>query len=524
VRRGRPPHPDVLTPREWEVLALIREGLTNDQIALRLGLTERGARFHVSEIVSKLGVDSRKEAAEWQTPRKPFAIGGLIMTSGAAAAIAIAVLAMAALAIGIYAMNSRASGTDDPSGAAAEEKATADFLSRVEAALTSPDKVARVLGWTEFIGAQGQAQAQWSTDALYDLPNQSARVLITKDPSSRLDIPDQRIELTTGGSTYDSNLGDREPVSRFSTAQRPACFPGEPLTVVLRLLCWEHTTENVNLNVEGVIDFEGRKVQSLALTAPNGATNRLLVDPGTYLPIAQTVTAPGQGSFSIRTVYAVEILNRSDLSADFFDPRSLGYVPPQEAELAILDDPALPVRVYWPGRILSGTQGLDAQIAGVERRHGQQVGRDGPGQALTISYAGPAGRFRLDYWPMGNWEEFQRLLGGGFIWAQCSERHVVTGGPGEIVILKGFDPGSRPLAGVQIAGATPIPTPPLFPNGCPSGEYNRFMAQVSFPEVTVTINAPYGVPGPVKDDFGMYDSEAALEEIARRLRPRQPEE
>jgi DNA-binding NarL/FixJ family response regulator len=53
MRRGRPPYPDVLTPREWEVLSLIREGLTNDEIAECLGLTERGARFHVSEILSQ---------------------------------------------------------------------------------------------------------------------------------------------------------------------------------------------------------------------------------------------------------------------------------------------------------------------------------------------------------------------------------------------------------------------------------------------------------------------------------------
>src|SRR5438552_10857501 len=26
--RGRPPHPDILTPREWQVLALLRQGLT----------------------------------------------------------------------------------------------------------------------------------------------------------------------------------------------------------------------------------------------------------------------------------------------------------------------------------------------------------------------------------------------------------------------------------------------------------------------------------------------------------------
>ncbi len=65
-KRGRPPHPDVLTPREWEVLALLREGLSNEQIAERLEITERTARYHVSEILSKLGVASREEAARSQ--------------------------------------------------------------------------------------------------------------------------------------------------------------------------------------------------------------------------------------------------------------------------------------------------------------------------------------------------------------------------------------------------------------------------------------------------------------------------
>ncbi|HEY4686531.1 MAG TPA: helix-turn-helix transcriptional regulator, partial [Dehalococcoidia bacterium] len=43
----RPPYPDVLTPREWEVLDLLREGLTNDQIARRLGISRDGAKYHV---------------------------------------------------------------------------------------------------------------------------------------------------------------------------------------------------------------------------------------------------------------------------------------------------------------------------------------------------------------------------------------------------------------------------------------------------------------------------------------------
>ena len=73
-RRGRPPYPDVLTPRQWQVLALLREGLSNEQIALRLGISIDGVKFHVSEILGKLGVQNRNEAAKWQ--RNPERVSG----------------------------------------------------------------------------------------------------------------------------------------------------------------------------------------------------------------------------------------------------------------------------------------------------------------------------------------------------------------------------------------------------------------------------------------------------------------
>ena len=71
MRRGRPRHPDVLTPRQWEVLRLVREGLSNEEIARRLGISTDGAKFHVSEILSKLGVTSRREAARWDEDHEP---------------------------------------------------------------------------------------------------------------------------------------------------------------------------------------------------------------------------------------------------------------------------------------------------------------------------------------------------------------------------------------------------------------------------------------------------------------------
>lgn len=69
MQRGRPRHDDILTPREWEVLALIREGLTNEEIAERLNISFSTARFHVSEIIGKLGVANRHEAASWAEGR-----------------------------------------------------------------------------------------------------------------------------------------------------------------------------------------------------------------------------------------------------------------------------------------------------------------------------------------------------------------------------------------------------------------------------------------------------------------------
>ncbi len=70
-RRGRPPHPDILTPREWDVLHLLREGLTNREIGGRLNISSDGAKYHVSEILSKLGLSSRSEAAGWRPNAQP---------------------------------------------------------------------------------------------------------------------------------------------------------------------------------------------------------------------------------------------------------------------------------------------------------------------------------------------------------------------------------------------------------------------------------------------------------------------
>jgi DNA-binding CsgD family transcriptional regulator len=106
-KRGRPRYPDVLTPREWEVLSLLREGLTNDQIAERL-VTLHAARYHVSEILSKLGVATREEAAAWQPEERPAHRWSLAFQLWLTAAASVALIAVGVLAWGVF----RGSGDD----------------------------------------------------------------------------------------------------------------------------------------------------------------------------------------------------------------------------------------------------------------------------------------------------------------------------------------------------------------------------------------------------------------------------
>jgi DNA-binding CsgD family transcriptional regulator len=63
VTPTRPADPYGLTPREREVLALVADGRTNPQIAQALFISPRTAGIHVSNILAKLGVASRGEAA-----------------------------------------------------------------------------------------------------------------------------------------------------------------------------------------------------------------------------------------------------------------------------------------------------------------------------------------------------------------------------------------------------------------------------------------------------------------------------
>jgi DNA-binding NarL/FixJ family response regulator len=58
-----------LTRREWEVLKLLCDGASTEEIADRLLLSPVTVRRHVSRMLAKLGVSSRAEAIRVATDR-----------------------------------------------------------------------------------------------------------------------------------------------------------------------------------------------------------------------------------------------------------------------------------------------------------------------------------------------------------------------------------------------------------------------------------------------------------------------
>ncbi len=63
--RGRPPHPDVLTPAEWRVLDALRHGMNRHEIARRRGTSLDAVKYHIANIAAKLGVDRTTQLRHW---------------------------------------------------------------------------------------------------------------------------------------------------------------------------------------------------------------------------------------------------------------------------------------------------------------------------------------------------------------------------------------------------------------------------------------------------------------------------
>lgn len=65
AKRPTSTHKETLTRREHEIIQLISEGLTNKEIARRLAIGVATTKSHVHNLLAKLGLERRNQAAKW---------------------------------------------------------------------------------------------------------------------------------------------------------------------------------------------------------------------------------------------------------------------------------------------------------------------------------------------------------------------------------------------------------------------------------------------------------------------------
>ena len=162
-----------MTPREREVLDLLRQGLTNAEIGNRLFISPKTAEHHVGRVLTKLGVRSRAEAAAVAVSLGPGEAG---MRSRRSALVAVAGL----VAVSIVACSS-ASPTASPR--AAPTAAPTASPGPTTTALV-PTSAANGIGLRTIAAPEGfdVAGAQWIAIDRPDGHTQTAAIFVPDGP------------------------------------------------------------------------------------------------------------------------------------------------------------------------------------------------------------------------------------------------------------------------------------------------------------------------------------------------------
>ena len=121
---GRPRHPEPLTPAEQRVLQHIRAGRPNAEIAAGLGVSLDAVKYHVSNMLGKLGFESREQLAAWQEPSRLGRTWSGLVGLGWKAAIVGGAVAAGVVVLTVALVAFRGGGDENESAFGADELMT----------------------------------------------------------------------------------------------------------------------------------------------------------------------------------------------------------------------------------------------------------------------------------------------------------------------------------------------------------------------------------------------------------------
>jgi len=202
-QRGRPPHPDVLTPAEWRVLEQIREGRTNAEIADALDVSVNTVRYHVSNILGKLEVRDREAASRWLGNRRRW--GWLAIGWGRAAVIA----SLSAVALTIAVATTTIGSGSMPRLPQANETGRSTIADREQTAVPEPKATAEA-GTTARVAAPFMCRRESEEIQVTLGAPKTYEALTRLTPGQRLDGRAHWIDRD--GCVVHAPLGDLEPL------------------------------------------------------------------------------------------------------------------------------------------------------------------------------------------------------------------------------------------------------------------------------------------------------------------------
>ncbi len=387
-----------LTAREREVLELVRAGLTNDEIAERLGITSDGVKYHVSQVLSKLGVSSRHEAVDaafgerrrrwWES----VLASTLLRVAGAGAALVVVVF-VALLAFGVL----KSGGSDGPD---ASGLTVDSVVGSVQGAATRPGEALHSK-ITAVSTTEGVTVPYYTTELWVDAASETVRYEYRLDPASyRYDQATESTEIIAGKYSYvQDSLGKAYRYEAEPNATRDTTCAGlGSIWLVVLLSCasaavpgpiGEPRIESGEFGGRGaiVIAYGDAELPSIDPNAahptvpvdltppPLGSTGgtpdvtatiryswRIYLDGGTYLPIGYKYAQVDEQGFgvAIEATYDNQFVPLDQDIQTLLDPSSIGYGVAEGDAEAQLNQIAAQLPVYWLGQEFAGGDGLGA--------------------------------------------------------------------------------------------------------------------------------------------------------------------